>query len=54
MFGNISKQLVEKRKLLKSAELKAIRGGNMNTVKSLRMEVNSLLDKEERLWRQRS
>ena len=54
MFGNISKQLVEKRKLLKSAELKAIRGGNMNTVKSLRMEVNALLDKEERLWRQRS
>ncbi len=26
----------------------------MNTIKSLKLEVNSLLGKEERLWRQRS
>ena len=36
------------------AEMEAIRGGNMDTVKSLKVEVNSFLGKEERLWRQRS
>jgi hypothetical protein len=53
-FGNISKQLAEKRRLLRSAEIEAVRSGNMSTVKSLKMEVNSLFGKEERLWRQRS
>ncbi|GMY38544.1 hypothetical protein FCV25MIE_33788, partial [Fagus crenata] len=44
MFGNISKQLAEKKRLLKSAEIEAVRSGNMSSVKNLKMEVNSLLD----------
>ena len=53
-FGNISNQLAEKRRFLRAAELEVVRGGNMSTVKNLKMEVNSLLGKEERLWHQRS
>ena len=36
------------------AKLEAARGGDQLAVKSLQMEINSLLDKESQMWQQRS
>jgi hypothetical protein len=36
------------------AETSAMQGGSMDRVKLLKSEINFLLEKEERMWRQRS
>jgi hypothetical protein len=53
-FGNVTRQLFEKRQQLKEAEVSALQGGSMDRLKSLKYEVNFLLEKEERMWRQKS
>ena len=53
-FGNVRKDLLNKRKLLARAKFDALFSGVNFRVRELRMEVNDLLDKETRLWLQRS
>ena len=45
-FGNVTRQLAEKRQQLMDAEANAIQGGSMDRVKHLKSEINFLLDKE--------
>ena len=49
-----SRALKEKKELLKKAEDAAIQGGSLVKVQRLKKEINDLLVKEEKLWRQRS
>lgn len=53
-FGIIRKLLEEKKKLLTKAEMVAAKGGDQLLVKTLRKEINALLDKESQMWQQRS
>uniref|UniRef100_A0A2N9FH09 Reverse transcriptase domain-containing protein n=1 Tax=Fagus sylvatica TaxID=28930 RepID=A0A2N9FH09_FAGSY len=53
-FGNVTRQLAEKRQQLLDAEANAIQGGSLDSLKRLKSEINFLLEKEERMWRQRS
>ena len=53
-FGNITRLLKKKTDQLKQAELDNTLGLGHNTVVSIRNEVNELLVKEERMWKQRS
>ena len=53
-FGNITKLLKEKTKLLRQAEVDSTLGYGHETVISIRQEVNDLLLKEEKMWQQRS
>ena len=53
-FGNVTRQLAEKRQQLQDAETSAMQGVSMDILKSLKSEINVLLEKEERMWRQRS
>ena len=53
-FGNIRRELVKKRKELNRAEQQAVRTGLSFRVVLLKKEINSLMGKEERMWRQRS
>nr|XP_023925285.1 uncharacterized protein LOC112036686 [Quercus suber] len=53
-FGNIRNELVKKRKELARAEKQAVRTRNSFLVVLLKKEINTLMGKEERMWRQRS
>ncbi|XP_030945861.1 uncharacterized protein LOC115970359 [Quercus lobata] len=53
-FGSVRKDLQKKKQLLTRAEFDALIFGANYRVGELRMEVNDLLDKETRLWLQRS
>lgn len=53
VFGNVQLQLEENKKLLKLAEAEALRGGHNDRVRSLKLKINILLDKESRMWGQR-
>ena len=53
-FGSVKKQLEYARKRLKAAENHAIRSGDSSRMRLLEEEVNQLLDKEAKMWRQRS
>ena len=54
-IGNITRLLKEKKKeLLRKAEEAAIAGRSMNRVLRLKKEINDLLSKEEKMWKQRS
>ena len=53
-IGNITRLLKEKKELLKKVEEVAIAGGSMNRVLRLKKEINDLLLKEEKMWKQRS
>ena len=46
--------LADKKKLLATAELEAMRSGNNSQVQLLKAEVNVLIHRESRLWSQRS
>jgi hypothetical protein len=54
MFGNVTRQLANKRHRLTAAEEAALHRGSLACTKDLKSEINCLLEKEERLWRQRS
>ena len=53
-FGNVTKQLKEKKEKLRREEEAAIRGGTMEGVLKLKREISDLLVKEEKMWKQRS
>ncbi|XP_030958925.1 uncharacterized protein LOC115980855 [Quercus lobata] len=53
-FGNVTHQLIEKKKMLKQAETVAVQGGNVEIVHQLKYEIQRLLLVEEKLWQQRS
>ena len=54
VIGNITRLLKEKKLLLRKAEDAATIGRSMNWVLSLKREINDLLSKEEKMWKQRS
>ena len=53
-IGNITRHLKEKKEQLRKAEDAAINGKSMGKVFRLKREINDLLSKEEKMWRQRS
>ena len=53
-FGNVRKELETKRKQLAKAERYARRGGDTSWLRTLEAEINSLMDNEVKMWRQRS
>ena len=53
-FGNITPTLKEKKEQLRRAWEMAIRGGSMDGVHRLKWEINGLLIKDEKMWKQRS
>ena len=54
MFGNVICSLKEKKDQLPKAKQMAIRGSSMAKVQCLKFEINGLLMKEEKMWKQRS
>ncbi|XP_075650090.1 uncharacterized protein LOC142620636 [Castanea sativa] len=53
-FGSINRSLKEKKQQQRQVEHRAIRGGTMEAVHRLKWEINGLLIKEEKMWKQRS
>ena len=53
-FGNVTKQLKEKSEQLQRAEESSAGGNGHDLVISIRKEVQELLLREEKMWRQRS
>ena len=53
-FGNIQRKLERKRKELTWVGRLALQGGGSFRVVQLQKEINLLMDKEVRMWRQRS
>ena len=53
-FGNVKRDLEERKKSLERAETKARRIGINTQVRELKAEINVLLDREIRMWSQRS
>ena len=53
-FGNVQKELVEKRKLLVRAEHAAMQSGCNFQVRELTKEINGLMIKENKMWWKRA
>ena len=53
-FGNIRNELTKKRKELARVERQALQGGCAVRLVEIKKEIDSLMDKEERMWRQKS
>ncbi|KAL0006905.1 hypothetical protein SO802_008407 [Lithocarpus litseifolius] len=53
-FGNVTKELEKKCKLLRKAEEQTMLTGVNHRVRALQQEVKDLMDKENRLWFQRA
>ncbi|XP_075657955.1 uncharacterized protein LOC142627937 [Castanea sativa] len=53
-FGNVRSELNLKRRLLIEPEKEALQSGDNSRVRSLKADINDLLDKESRMWLQRS
>ncbi|KAK7829313.1 hypothetical protein CFP56_029559 [Quercus suber] len=53
-FENVRRTLADKKKLLAATEVEAMRTENNSQVRLLKTEVNVLIDRESRLWSQRS
>ena len=53
-FGSIRRELELKKKEIVKAEKEAMRSGQNFRVKDLMLELNNLMDKEARMWLQRS
>ena len=53
-FGNVRTELEKKKRELARAEKVAIQRDYSNDLIQLKKDINSLMDKEERMWRQRS
>ena len=54
VFGNVKHELEKKKALLLKAENEAILSGDNNRVRQMNAEINLLLDREARMWAQRS
>lgn len=52
-FGNVRRELKEKKKLLVKAEQVAAKTGNNSRARELNKEVTELMIKENKMWRQR-
>ena len=53
-FGNVRRDLEEKKKLLAKVEVNAMRRGDNSRLRELKAEIHVLMDRETRLWSQRS
>ncbi|KAL4599439.1 hypothetical protein ACB092_11G127300 [Castanea dentata] len=53
-FGSVHKELETKRTQLARAERYARSGGDTSWLRTLEAEIDSLMDKEAKMWRQRS
>ena len=53
-FGSVKSQIAKKKKLLWKAGELAAKGGEYKPVVTLRRDLNVFLDKESRMWRQRT
>ena len=53
-FGSVRKELDTKRRMLVDAEKKSLKSGMNNRVRELKLEIKALMDKENRMWLQRS
>ena len=53
-FGNVRRELEKKRKMLKEAKKEAMRTGVDFQVRELKKEIDELVDREYRMWFQRS
>ena len=53
-FGSIQRELELKKKEIVKAEKEAMRFGQNFQLKELMLELNNLMDKEARMWLQRS
>ena len=53
-FGSIKNRIKEKRERLWVAEETSVRSGAHQEVETIRNELNQLLEKEEKMWKQRS
>ncbi|XP_075665331.1 uncharacterized protein LOC142634992 [Castanea sativa] len=53
-FGSVKIQIAKKKELLWKAEEAAAKGGDYESLANLRRELNILLDKESRMWKQRA
>ena len=53
-FGSVTRQLREKKQELAKVGEEAIKGGSLDRIRKLKAKVNFLLEREARLWRQRS
>ena len=54
VFGNVRRELGRKKKQFMEEEEMAIRSGDNTRVRNLKMEINTLLDQETRMWKQRA
>ena len=53
-FGHVRRELAEKKKMLVVVENEAIISGNNSVIKGFKVEINVLLDREARMWCDRS
>ena len=53
-FGNVRRELEEKKKLLAKVEAEAMRRGDNSQLRELKAKIHVLMDKETRMWSQRS
>ena len=53
-FGNIRKSMKKERKELIRAERQVVQGGDSSRIVHLKKEINMLMGKEERMWKQRA
>ena len=54
VFGNVRRELKKKRELLIKEEAVAVRTSSNLRIKALKDEINVLMDREARMWNQRS
>ena len=54
VFGNVRNELIKKKELLRKAELVAQVSGVNHRVRELKIEIDVLMDREARMWAQRS
>ena len=54
IFGSVRKELERKRKQLAKVEKYATRGGDTSRLRQLEYDINLLMDKEAKTWKQRS
>ena len=53
-FGSMKKELLLKRNMLAKAEIEAMQSGCNECVRQLKLEIDTLMDKENMMWLQRS
>lgn len=54
VFGSVKQDLFRKKQLLIRVEFEALLNGNNTRVRQLKSKINELLDREARMWVQRS